>query len=451
MGPSIKDYDYYKNRRFDPIIWFLFILCIKGLLFIADTLAWLCFSHSVLKGSKKEQELSKSYEHSAHIMNIYSRGTINLFGNHDETNFLCLHDRYVHPNYILEHDNVMLMGVDDKRAYFCISDETIDPCHSSTGPFLWANTFIAARKIVILDINHFHRLAEIRGDPFEKDHLNVTIIHMTTRCGSTLLGQVLERVPRTKVMSEPKPFAYVANMYMTGKISYAEYQHLLESTFRIQCKKEKGIDPIVMEWVPFASPTIPFLKEKYPDINLIFNTRNLKETHGSIKKGALFGSIMPFSMQLITVFNIIFFPLERHIPIHYDDIKWWKIYRNNRLSFDEDVERAKFLFFNWWGAIEMYRKMKEKYLTTILFDDLIADPKKEIEYLFDVLSISREYLDHATEALKSDSQQGVFGKRGLGKIKDESEALGKLDAVFRQFDVPFSSDGSLEQLRELLK
>ena len=67
------------------------------------------------------------------------------------------------------------------------------------------------------------------------------------------------------------------------------------------------------------------------------------------------------------------------------------------------------------------------------------------------MSISREYLDHATEALKSDSQQGVFGNRGLGKIKDESEALGKLDAVFRQFDVPFSSDGSLEQLRELLK
>ena len=90
-------------------------------------------------------------------------------------------------------------------------------------------------------------------------------------------------------------------MYLTGKVSYAEYQHLLESTFRIQCKKEKGIDPIVMEWVPFASPTIPFLKEKYPDINLIFNTRNLKETHGSIKK--VFDSIMPFSMLLITVFT----------------------------------------------------------------------------------------------------------------------------------------------------
>ena len=85
----------------------------------------------MLKGSKKEQEMSKEYEHSAHIMNIYSRATISFFGNHDETNFICLHDQYVHPNYILENDHVMLMGVDDKRAYFCISDEKVDPYHSS--------------------------------------------------------------------------------------------------------------------------------------------------------------------------------------------------------------------------------------------------------------------------------------------------------------------------------
>ena len=110
----------------------------------------------------------------------------------------------------------MLMGVDDKRAYFCISDEKVDPYHSSVGPFLWANTFIAIKKILILDINHFHRLAKVRGDPFEKGQLDITIIHMTSRCGSTLLGQILERVPRTRVMSEPKPFSYIGNMYFNS-------------------------------------------------------------------------------------------------------------------------------------------------------------------------------------------------------------------------------------------
>ena len=448
MAPSVKDYSYYKKRRFDPIIWFLFILCIKGIVFIFDKLLYFCTNRSVLKGSKKEQEMSKEYEHSAHIMTIYSRATISLFGNHDETNFLCLHDQYVHPNYILENDHVMLMGVDDKRAYFCISDEKVDPYHSSVGPFLWANTFIAIKKILILDINHFHRLAKVRGDPFEKGQLDITIIHMTSRCGSTLLGQILERVPRTRVMSEPKPFSYIGNMYLTGKISYVEYQHLLDSTFRIQCKKEKGIDKIIMKWGPTAMSTIPFLKEKYPDLKLVFNTRNLKETYGSIKK--VFDSILPVSMLIVTAFNMTFFAHE-HIPIHYDDIKWWKIYRKNRLCFDEDVERAKFLFFNWWGAIELYRKMKHKYVATVIFEDLVIDPKKEIENLFDALKISKEHLNCSLEALKIDSQQGMFGKRGSLATKDQSESLDKLDSLFKQFDVPFSSEGTLEQLKNLLQ
>ena len=147
---------------------------------------------------------------------------------------------------------------------------------------------------------------------------------------------------------------------------------------------------------------------------------------------------------------MIFFAHE-HIPIHYDDIKWWKIYRRNRLCFDEDVERAKFLFFNWWGAIELYRKMKPKYVATVIFEDLVMDPKKEIENLFDALKVSKDHLNYSLEALKIDSQQGIFGKRVSLETKDQSESLDKLDSLFNQFDVPFSSEGTLEQLKDLLK
>ena len=448
MTSSNKAYDYYKNRKFDPIFWFLFIILLRGIICIFDKLLWLCFSHSVLKGNKRQQEMSKKYEHSAHIMNVYARGTNNLLSIHDETNFLCLHERYVHPKYILKNDNVILMDVDQKCAYFCISDENVDTCHSSVGPFLWGNNFVSIKKLLILDINHFHRLAKVRGNPFEKDNLNITIIHMTMRCGSTLLGQILEKVPRTKVMSEPKPFAYVGSMYLTGKISYIEYQHLLDSTFRLQCKKQTGIDHIVMKWWPNATPTIPFLKEKYPNLNLVFNTRNLKPTHGSV--GKIFEALLPISARLSIVFKAIFFD-DPLICIDYDDIEWWKIYRKRRFSFDKDIERAKFLFFNWWGPIEMYRKMKNKYVATILYEDLLKEPKNEIQQLFNSLGISNEFLDLSMEALKTNSQQGLFGKKGSSKTNDQTEALCKLDSIFKQFNVPFSSDGTLEQLKNLLK
>ena len=196
-------------------------------------------SFSLLDGTKEEQERSKQYECSAHIINIYSRGSINLYGNQNERNFLYLHDRYVHPKFILEHEHVILMGLDEKRAYFCIAKDGVDPSHSSIGPFLYANTFIAAEKLIILPIDDFHRLANERGDPFMIDDLKITIIHMTIRCGSTLLGQVLERVPGVKFISEPISFTCAHNLYSIGKISFVEYQHLLESSFRLQCKTEK--------------------------------------------------------------------------------------------------------------------------------------------------------------------------------------------------------------------
>ena len=37
-------------------------------------------------------------------------------------NFVWRHEKYVHPRYILERDNVSLMGVTPTHAFFCVSD-----------------------------------------------------------------------------------------------------------------------------------------------------------------------------------------------------------------------------------------------------------------------------------------------------------------------------------------
>ena len=186
---SVRDYSYYNARKLDPIVWLTFIWCLKIFLQVVDLFLSLLFGKSLLKGSSKEQkDASTTYEKSAHIVKVLSRGTINLASNHDEANFLYMHDSYVHPNYILEHKNVILKTVKKDRAIFCVSDEDVSAYSSTLGPFLLANLFTSATKLIILPIKHFHRLAEERGDPFTTDNLKVTIIHMTTRCGSTLLG-----------------------------------------------------------------------------------------------------------------------------------------------------------------------------------------------------------------------------------------------------------------------
>ena len=94
----------------------------------------------------------------------------------------------MHPSYILRRDNVVLKGVNTKHAIFCVSDDNVCTLDTSIGPYAFVNTFIAAEKLIFLPLKHFHRLASENGNPFN-NNIRITMIHMTARCGSTLLGR----------------------------------------------------------------------------------------------------------------------------------------------------------------------------------------------------------------------------------------------------------------------
>ena len=186
---SVNDYSYYLLRKWDPIFWFGFIKALKLILFLFDKILELFFGSSLLRGTSEERKLSKNYENSAHVVKVIGRGTICLIENHDESNFLYLHESYQHPSFIAKHDNIVLKGVNKTHAIFCVSEKNVCTLDTSIGPFAFINMFIAAKKLIFLPLKSFHRLAEEIGDPFKND-LKVVMIHMTARCGSTLLGEM---------------------------------------------------------------------------------------------------------------------------------------------------------------------------------------------------------------------------------------------------------------------
>ena len=187
---AIHPYSYYNKRMCDPIIWCSFLGCVKLVLIFLDFVIDQIFGLSFLNGSRNERTEAKDcYEKSAHIIKIMTRGTINLAAFHDETNFLYFHHSYVHPNYILENKNVILKTIRKDSAIFVVSDENVSVYDAKVGPFSFANAFVCAKFLIILPLHHLHRLAEEARNSIKKNDLKVTIIHMTTRCGSTLLGR----------------------------------------------------------------------------------------------------------------------------------------------------------------------------------------------------------------------------------------------------------------------
>ena len=138
-----------------------------------------------------------------------------------------------------------------------------------------------AKKLVIMPHSSFNRLAAEIDDP---EGNKVTFVNMTARCGSTLLGQIMSKIPRTRSMSEPWVFVHIHRYFRSGLFSMAEYRRLARSVVRLLCKRgvSQDIEHIFIKTTTTNSPIFPILKELFPNAKFIFNTRNFKATFESM-------------------------------------------------------------------------------------------------------------------------------------------------------------------------
>ena len=154
--------------------------------------------------------------------NSFSRATLNLAASHSRTNFLTTQKSFINPSNLLSMGHATLHSINKSEAIFCISDKTIRVTDSSVGPFLWSSAFLNVKELVILPLCHLKTLA-LKSGNIDKSSVQISFIHMTGRCGSTLLGQMLEKVPNTLVLSE------------RGEISSEDYKDILHAVFSIIC------------------------------------------------------------------------------------------------------------------------------------------------------------------------------------------------------------------------
>ena len=103
-----------------------------------------------------------------------------------------------------------------------------------------------ANKLVIMPHSSFNRLAAEMGD---LNGNKVTFVNMTARCGSTLLNQIMSKIPKTRSMSEPWVLVHIHRHFRCGLFSMAEYKRLARSAVRLLCKRgvNQDIEHIFMK------------------------------------------------------------------------------------------------------------------------------------------------------------------------------------------------------------
>ena len=68
----------------------------------------------------------------------------------------------------------------------------------------------------------------------------LVVIHNTARCGSTLLCQMLNNLPKTRVVSEPFSYLVLHGMRRQGKLSEDQFGEIVKSMTLMSLKSNSG-------------------------------------------------------------------------------------------------------------------------------------------------------------------------------------------------------------------
>ncbi len=424
----------------DGVIAYWSLLAIKALLWCLEILTDLLFGYTLTGGSRSDRRKAwLHHECSAQVVSIVCRAHYMDPIPHSLKNFLYVHEEYVDPRYVLEKENVTLFTMDTTHVYFCVTTPEVDIYDTKKFPFVFISHYYEAKKLVILPIASFKRLGDELGDP----KVPVCLINMTARCGSTLISQMMMRVPKVRSMSEPWAMMQLNNHFRKRWFNWDETRKLIQTCMRLHCKVEPGsdVERIVIKMTPSTSPMFVALAELFPKFDLVFNTRHPKPSILSLHKLATHTTSRSLYLSLklyLTEFLYNFFPLP------YTDEYAAMLESIVRLLARYSKEDAYALV---WGSVFLtYTEARHIYKHVVLYENLVSSPEEEAKKLFTVLNMSHKHVPAALEALEQDSQQGTFGRR---EEKDPlpPEMWKRLDEVFSSLNLRLSIDMSLEDFK----
>ena len=266
----------------EGILYYIIFWLLKTIVTIAERIIDLLTGWSLFHGSVEERKKSEIFGHSAHVMTVIAKGRYSSIVTHTDSHFFCQHKEYVNPIKILERKDIFMFGVTQAHAMFAVIDPTVNLYNTTEHPFIFMDFFNHTKELILLPLKHAHHLADKAGDPKVK----VCLVGMTARCGSTLIAQAVNRVPRTRVMCEPWTFTNLHRMRKEGAITEEENKRILKTIMRLMCKVEPGsdIDAILIKCAGFVGPQINIVKEIMPDCALLFSTRHPKKSMESYMK-----------------------------------------------------------------------------------------------------------------------------------------------------------------------
>ncbi len=428
----------------DDTIKYWFLCLIQALIAILDFCTDLAVGITMSGGSRRDREkAANQYEHSAHVVRIVWRAKHHSFRTSQLNNFLLVHEEYVEPEYVLKHRNIMLMAVEKDYALFSVFGPHDDIFESEKHPNLCRALYMHATKLVVVPIRSFHKMADELGDP----KVPVTWLAMTARCGSTLLVQMMNKVPGTRTLGEPIATLNTDELLLRGEINKDESLRLLKSGIRLLFKLEPNSEVQRFFVKPNGrnAPQLPDIAQLFPQIKMVFNTRHpipsLKSNIRGLKS-------IPYSLYF--VLGILWREMAAQgFPVTHDKAKYRHLTKDwsNWFPNIKPEEMGCLLYLR---AIVAYFDNKDLFSDVILYENLSKEPKKEMEKLFDIMEVSHEHIPAALSAMKKDAKDGMEFKKSQD-VELKPGLLTTYDSYLEKAGLPVRTGMSEAEFMDLFK
>ena len=220
-----------------------------------------------------EARQPENYSRSAHVLDIVAQHQFDILHTFAIEDFICTHNRFESPGYVLDNDHISLLTINDTDAIF------VEAKHE--GQLLWKSEFSPfirnsqvenCRRLIVVPLPAFHRMSEELGDP--KGQL--VFLFNTGRCGSTLLTHMLEHTGVCVAVSEPDAAQILTRWYRRRGDSESLRQ-VTRDCVRWLCRPYKAIKPTtyVVKISGTSSCAAPILTTVFPDSRCVYVYRNV--------------------------------------------------------------------------------------------------------------------------------------------------------------------------------
>ncbi|KAK3804294.1 hypothetical protein RRG08_040801 [Elysia crispata] len=436
-----KAVNVVRDRVIQIFIFILFRI-LRRLVLTIQKFTW---AVSGVERIRRDAARGLQFKQSAHVQEIFWKRKFLDHSVADTSNFITTHKAFRPPSCIFK-PNVSLYCMTRREAVFVETKESESVYRSRHSWFLYQNQYHHAVNVITMPLASFHKIASDVGNP----RIPVTWMGCTMRSGSTLISQMMHRIPGMLVLPEPDALTTLGFLYKNKQIQANEYQQLLASCVRLLCKPDDRYSAVFFKTRPCVSSLMEDIMKTFPRFRYLFMYRNSSKSVMS-SLSLLHQDKAPMALCFIMDSNII----STILPFVRSYFYYYNVFLNEKSHTGingKKLSTTGILTAAWAASVAQIAELRYRgyNVGSILYEDFMNNPRRSLSVLLKILDIRSEHLAGAAEALKVDFNKGVSHELFMdGRRAMSTESRLEADNILKAYGL--SKLGERYEISGLLK